>query len=369
MSLTDSQYMLSFGLDDLSVRSLVKWGDRLDSGKVSTGSAHALKRGDCMIDIDPQSNMDGTDAKVLVYELCCLACQELKRTELNSYNTSIGYVPYMHSFGLTSQFAVLPHQSFYFDYNQVLKQGKPLVDAMVETAPGGFQVKIVPLNGEKVITMKIDQPEPFYYFHIVNSFEVTSSEDGSLGVVMDLSCLSINMLPYFTLEMERTKSIRDQATFGSIVVKRYTMWVKGPSAGTWTVDSLTDPQRSTDFPNINKAYQGRPNCIFYALQWFHDYQTYADMAVMRRDTCKDKEAGNELYWHKDNYFPSEPTFVASGSGEDQGVLLFTVVHGATKQSYLMVVDAVTMTTIEEIPIPGVITFTTHGEWFPRPAER
>jgi len=372
LSLTDSQFMLEFDLSDLSVIDLVKWSDKLDQMKLSTGSAHAIKRGDCMIDIDPQSNMDGTDAKVIVYELCPSrgrgGSAKFERKELNSYNTSNGYLPYMHSFGLTKNYAILPHQSFYFDYNQIIQGGKPLVEAMIDlsSTQKGFVVKVVPLNGdEEVVTINIDQSEPFYYFHTINSWE-TKNEDGSTGVVMDLSALSINMLPYFTLEMERTKSIRDASTFGVIIVKRYTMWISGPSAGTWSVESLTDPKRSTDFPNFNRAYAGQKSCIFYALEWFHNSVTYADMAVVKYDTC----TGSRLYWHQDNFFPSEPTFVAasgSASGsvnEDDGVLMFSAVQGSTKTSFLTVVNARDMTTIEQIAVPGIVTFTTHGEWFP-----
>jgi len=29
----------------------------------------------------------------------------------------------------------------------------------------------------------------------------------------------------------------------------------------------------------------------------------------------------------------------------------------------MIVDAVTMDTVAEVPLPFVVTFTTHGEWF------
>ena len=39
-------------------------------------------------------------------------------------------------------------------------------------------------------------------------------------------------------------------------------------------------------------------------------------------------------------------------------------NGLTNQSYLEVLDAKTMTTIEEVLIPGRITFTTHGSFFP-----
>jgi carotenoid cleavage dioxygenase-like enzyme len=266
----------------------------------------------------------------------------------------------MHSFGLTQSFALLPHQSFFFDYNKVIKGGKPLVEAMVDNpAASSFDLKILPLDGSDVYTVTIDQGEPFYYFHVINSYEVEASD----AVVLDLSCLSINMLPYFTLEMERTKEIRDDSTFGTVVVKRYTVYFRGPNAGKWTVETLSDPRRSTDFPNFNKAFQGQPSCFFYAIQWFHDYETYADMAILKKDSC----TGKELYWHQDNFFPSEPTFVAakSGGGEDDGILLFTAVHGSTKSSYLVVCDAKTMQTIEMIPVPGIVTFTTHGEWYPK----
>lgn len=369
LSLTDSQYMLNIDFDSLGVQNLVKFSDSLDKNKLSTGSAHVLTRGECMVDIDPQSNMDGTDARVILFQMCPdSAAGKFTRTELNSYNTTDGFLPYMHSFGLTQNFGILPHQSFYFDYNQVIKGGKPLVEAMVDSpnASTSFDLKIVPLDGSAVYTVTIDQGEPFYYFHVINSFEPETTGDGDV-VVLDLSCLSINMLPYFTLEMERSKEIRDGSAnaFGTVVVKRYTVTFRGPNAGKWTVETLSDPARSTDFPNFNRALQGKPSCVFYALQWFHDFQTYADMAIFKKNTC----TGEEKFWHSDNYFPSEPTFVPrTGSGdEDDGVLLFTAVHGASKTSYLVVADAKTMQTIEQIPVPGVVTFTTHGEWFPAAA--
>ena len=140
------------------------------------------------------------------------------------------------------------------------------------------------------------------------------------------------------------------------------MWIKGPKAGQWDVATLSNPKRSTDFPNFNRAFTGKPTCFYYALEWFHNDAVYADMAVVKQDSC----TGKTLYWHKDNFFPSEATFIpATGlTGEDEGVLLFTAVHGSTKKSYLEIVNAKDMSLIEEVEIPGIITFTTHGEWFP-----
>jgi carotenoid cleavage dioxygenase-like enzyme len=44
-------------------------------------------------------------------------------------------------------------------------------------------------------------------------------------------------------------------------------------------------------------------------------------------------------------------------------LLFSATHGATKQSFLVVVNAATMVEIERVPLPQTITFSTHGEFF------
>ena len=370
LSLTDSQYVLKFNEADLSVQGLVKFADNLDTAKLSTGSAHVLKSkdGECIIDIDPQCNMDGSEMKVLLYELCPDPTNEgkLTRKVLNSYDTS--YLPYMHSFGLTANYAVLPHQGFYFNYTTVLKNGAPLVDTMVDISENenGFTpliVKLLPVSGGEVLTFTIDSGSPFYYFHFANSFETVDVDSGSAAVVMDISVLSFNMLPYFTLEMERNKAERDSVALGKIMVRRYTMYIDGPKQGQWDVQDLSNPNRSVDFPNFNRNYQSKPSCVIYALEWFHDESTYANMAVLKKNAC----SGDVLYWHQDNFFPSEPTFVASknnvNNDEDAGVLLFTAVDGATQQSYLMMVDAKTMQTLEQVKIPGIITFTTHGQWY------
>ena len=364
-------------MNTLDTKTL-KFDDHLDANplpnKLTTGSAHALMRDGCMVDVDPQSNMDLTESKVILYELCPNEEGTYVRRELNYYNTSTdpnepGILPYIHSFGLTENYAIIPHQSFYFDYNLVMKQGKPLVNTIVDLPPeNGFVVKIMPLdatNGE-VIDFVIDQTEePFYYFHFINSWEEENA------IVMDISCLSFNMLPYFTLEMERNKTIRDSATFGNVLVKRYKMWIGGTNEGKWEVQNLSDATRSTDFPNYNKNYLGKPYCTFYALQWFYDLVTYADMAVTKFNTCSSAgSSSSTVSWHKENWFPSEATFVPNNNNngenndEDDGVLLFTALHGEMKQSFLVIVDAKTMQTIDEIPIPGdIVTFTTHGEWY------
>jgi len=353
LSLTDSQYMIEFDIDTLSVNGDIRWLDKLDFGKLSTGSAHSLKRNGCMIGIDPQSNLDMTDTIVYLYELCPESGYH--RKVLNSYTNY--YIPYMHSFGLTKNYAVLPHQSFYFDYSKVIR-GQPLVNTIVEMNTNEPTIiKLVPINGDDVITFELANIGPFYYFHFINCFENT--DDNTIELV--LSVLSFNMLPYYTLEMERNKTMRDDATFGNVIVKKITLDMNDNTYSKYAIEDLTNIKRSTDFPNFNKDYTSINSCIFYAIEWFHDEKTYADMAIIKQNYCSNKT----LYWYKENYFPSEPTFIPSknSKSEDDGHIVFTAVHGSTNKSYLIIVDPLTMESIEEVEIPGTVTFTTHGEWY------
>jgi len=353
LSLTDSQYMIEFDIKTLSVNGDIRWLDNLDFGKLSTGSAHSLKRKNCMIGIDPQSNLDMTDTIIYLYELCSESGYH--RKVLNSYNNS--YIPYMHSFGLTERYAILPHQSFYFDYSKVIR-GEPLVKSIIEINQNEPTViKVMPINGDDVITFTLDNLGPFYYFHFINSYE--NSDDNT--IVLVLSVLSFNMLPYYTLEMERNKTMRDSATFGNVVVKKITLYMNDPTHSKYMIEDLTNLKRSTDFPSFNKDYASLKSCILYAIEWFHDEKTYADMAIVKNNYCTNEVS----YWYKENYFPSEPTFVPSknSKSEDDGHILFTAVHGITKKSYLVIVNPKTMESIEEVEIPGVVTFTTHGEWY------
>ncbi len=87
------------------------------------------------------------------------------------------------------------------------------------------------------------------------------------------------------------------------------------------------------------------------------------MAIIKQNVC----TGERVYWYKANYFPSEPTFVGSpdsdSTQEDDGVLLFSVMHGATQDTFLMVINATTMEPISQTSVPTTMTFTTHGQFY------
>ena len=55
----------------------------------------------------------------------------------------------------------------------------------------------------------------------------------------------------------------------------------------------------------------------------------------------------------------------SGGGEDDGVVMFTLLDGRNGTSSLMMVDARTMQTVAEAPAPkdAAVGYTTHGHFY------
>lgn len=99
------------------------------------------------------------------------------------------------------------------------------------------------------------------------------------------------------------------------------------------------------------------------------------MAIVKQGLCGNEgvvdatlvaEVQSPVYFFREGWFPSEPTFVPREEGageEDDGALLFTIMHGATREASLVVLDAKSMELMDEVALPTTMTFTTHGEFF------
>ena len=157
------------------------------------------------------------------------------------------------------------------------------------------------------------------------------------------------------------------------------MHTSGLRQGLVDVTPLSAPGRSTDFPKIHPAYHMRPYCLYWAVEWFHNDVHFSRMAIVRQDVC----SGTRRYWYREGSFPSEPTLVptggaaaadaGAGAAEDDGVVVFTLLDGASGNTSLVLVDARTMQTVGEAAAPSdaAVGYTTHGQWYanlaPRPA--
>jgi beta,beta-carotene 9',10'-dioxygenase len=79
----------------------------------------------------------------------------------------------------------------------------------------------------------------------------------------------------------------------------------------------------------------------------------------------DLDASKVAAWSEKDTFPGEPVFVqAPGSEiEDEGVLLWVVLDGEGRRSFLLVLDAATMREHARAYAPQIIPFGFHGNYF------
>jgi len=271
-----------------------------------------------------------------------------KRELLASYKTKS--MRYFHSFGLTPHYAIMVHD-YQFDLMAIVKTaGAAIGDAIATGWEGIHVVQHNPAVGETKPTVFL--PDPFFHVHTVNAFE------NATGIVMDLGVSEVNTFSStLTIDSMKNKAKRDAV--GKLQTKRLHLHMSGDAKGKVTEEVLSVPGTSTEFTRINDAFQGKEYCVIYAVEWFHNGGGYASTAIVKTDICKK----TRKYWYRENCYPSEPQFIATGSAEDDGVLIFTYVDGVRKVSRFVTVDASTMTELSSMDVPVLIPFTAHGEWY------
>jgi len=344
--------MLSFDPNSLHMTGNISWDDHVDRMSLPFGSAHPLPdlaRPGCLYGVDPQRDMIGSTIKL--YRLCDSA--PFVRETVASYRPH--YMPYLHSFGISASFAILPMMHFSIDVIKMIETS--LISKAFKAVDVGRDTRVVlmPLDGSKARVFAI--PGDVYFVHVVNCYENATS------VILDIGTYDENPFIFqSSLRLFRNKTARDALTANKI--ERWVMHISGPRAGLLDHSTLSPPGVITDFPQINRGHSTAAYCLYWAIEWKHDFVTYASMAIVRQDVC----SGERSYWHREDAYPSEVTFVprsgpnATGA-EDDGVLLFTLLDGKSGSSSLMLIDAATMANLDEIPLNATIPFTTHGEWY------
>jgi carotenoid cleavage dioxygenase-like enzyme len=299
---------------------------------------------------------------VHVYSLC--DATPTFRTVVNSYMTD--YTPYFHSFGLTSKYAVLPHNLFTVDFNAVVFNGGFLSKSFKNVSRTQQEVYVVPLNGDSPIQFLLPTGVNFYYLHHINTYE---SADGN-DIIFDMAAYNENpMLGGLISIAEQTNKASRDAIQNRAFLARLTLTVNGPNKGQTDYKSFGTPDeyKFTDFCRSNPLYNGVAYCFVYCNQWFHDGKALGSMAVTKFNLCLPPGSNNQVAsWYIPSTYPSEPTFIPSDhpdAAEDDGLLMFTSTDGILNQSKVEFVNAATMQSVWSVPLPQRVTFTTHGEFY------
>ena len=113
---------------------------------------------------------------------------------------------------------------------------------------------------------------------------------------------------------------------------------------------------------MREDLHGKKSQYYFACGTKGRASAYYDMLVKQ-----DLDTGAHLSWHVPGHYPAEPLFVPDPAGqrEDDGVVVTNVLDVVNNQTYVIVLDAVTMTTRAKVgPAPRVIPHGFHGAYFP-----
>jgi len=253
--------------------------------------------------------------------------------------------PYVHAFGLTERYAVVPASTVGVDLRRLLLgslRGRTFLDAVGQRdATPRFYV-LDRTTGE---TVAAPAAEPFFVYHFANAYE-----DGD-EVVIDgvayedgraITALTVANLRSDDPDLQRGAFVRFRLPLSGGRVRR---------------ERLHDG--AVEFPTVHyRRYNGRP-------------YRYAYLGAVERGSLPtavlkvDVEGGTAERWAEPDLHPGEPLFVPAPDpdGEDDGVLLSLALDGGADRSVLLCLDAATMTELARAPLPHRVPFGFHGQFY------
>ncbi|XP_066280988.1 beta,beta-carotene 15,15'-dioxygenase-like [Branchiostoma lanceolatum] len=268
---------------------------------------------------------------------------------------------YMHSFGLTENFAIFFAQPFYYDFIAFLTTVE-LQHALYWVPEDGMKIYVVNLKTGNVTTLRTEAAS---YTHHINAYET-----GDGRVVSDVVILLD--VAAFTKGLARSRLANSSSIREIQSPTRIYRYILDLKTGEVEVKPFVSQSPNEDFfntldlPIINERYRGRRYCYAYgSVTSFHSNSpVQGAVPLIKKNVCLPH---SDILWSRPNHYASEPTFVPdpNGTEEDAGVILSSVLDGDRGMNYLLILDARTMTEMNTAYLPTWIPYGFHGQFFPR----
>jgi carotenoid cleavage dioxygenase-like enzyme len=257
---------------------------------------------------------------------------------------------YMHSFGMSERHFLVTACPFVANPLQMGLSGKPFIENFRWEPERGARFLVA--DRETGRSRGEFGAGAFFAFHHVNVFERGSELVADLIVYDDPGMIE-------ALYLDRLRSTApSEAVHGRLT--RYRIDLDG--GGVVEEELCT---RMFELPQIDYGrHNGRPYRFVYGAAI--DTDTGEEPSDFTDQVIKvDVETGEFATWQSPGSYPGEPVFVPSprGGDEDEGVLLSVVLDVRAASSYLLVLDAQTLTELGRARVPHHIPFGFHGQYF------
>lgn len=337
IAMTETPLPVEFDARTLETVGVVRWRDRV-GGHIST--AH------------PHFDFDRREAVGYVARLSARSSYRIFAVpESSTRRRLIGTIPvrepgYMHSFAMTARYVVLMEFPLVVDPLRLATGGRALID----------NYRWEPDRGTRLLVMDratgrlegIYEAPACFAFHHVNAFE------RGRELVIDLCVHETGPTAIEALEVERLRGAADPVRPTRLT--RYVVPLDGRPA---TSERLADVD--VELPRIDyRRRNTRDYRYVYAAGFRTSGSDWFD-AIAKVDVA----SGDALTWAEVGCYPGEPVFVAAPGeeAEDAGVLLSVVLDAEAGRSFLLVLDAASLTERARASVPHRIPFGFHGQYF------
>jgi beta,beta-carotene 9',10'-dioxygenase len=249
---------------------------------------------------------------------------------------------YMHSFGLTKRWLVLVEFPLRVNPIAIPLSGRPYIENFRWKPEHGTRFTLLDRAGGKA--RGPFECDPCFAFHHVNAYE------RGVEVVVDL-CAYEDASIIGDLYMGRLRAGSPVAT---AELRRFRIDL---AAGSVSSERALE-EGQLELPRIN---YGLCNERPYRYAWgVSDAGSGWLDSIMRVDL----DSRTSTAWFEPGCFPGEPVFVArpGARDEDDGVLLSVVFDGSLGSSFLLVLDAATLTELARARAPHHIPYGFHGQF-------
>ncbi|XP_069114360.1 retinoid isomerohydrolase-like [Argopecten irradians] len=268
---------------------------------------------------------------------------------------------YMHSFSVTPNYVIVFSPPLYFDTKSLLVSA--FISKSMKWHGDDKNMTIHVVEIKSGVVRKFSAP-PVFFMHHINAYETWTKE-----IIIDMPTYrDASVILDLKMENMFNRSKRNQLN-PHPVLTRYGIDLNRTQVSVKPFpDSVKHPCATKfDMPIINENYRSRNYCYVYGLVAKCDNTHYSNFALVKKDLCGN---GKDRIWSYPNHYPAETWFISSppkngtSPKEDDGYLLVPVLDGEKNESYLAVIDAISMTISHRAYLPTHIPQTFHGRFFP-----
>lgn len=249
---------------------------------------------------------------------------------------------YMHSFAMTEQYLILTEFPLLVRPLDLMTSGKPFIHNFQWLPERGTRFLVVDRKSGKLVSQSTT--EAIFSYHHANAYEEGNELIIDLIAYPDISA-NAGIFPQ-AKELDTSKKTWERR------LVRYFVSLK-----TNEILPAVLLEEELEFPRFNERLDGKP--------YRYLYMTCAQDNRTKGITKFDLTLNSLDTWQEDNYKTVEPVFVPSpfATSEDDGVLLTIISNAEQKASYLLVLDAKTLTEIARAKLPCIIPGSFHGQYF------